>query len=553
MKTTPADPIPVALRHKWKSLLLPLPTLAISFFILLIIFSTATQYKQQSRKDLKKDLLNILHTTQKTILFWKATLQKDLDALAALPVLTQFIQNPKAHQQLAQNALAPWIKNHKILDFAIYTKDKHGKIISHFKKDFQSWPVIKQAMNGFFALDESVFIEGDAQKVILTAATPIKSQDGKTVGVLAFSIDAMEDFAELIQLGSLGTSGETYAVNQAGRLITRKLPLKLKKDGLNLLLSSMKQNKTSYDLEGYSDYNGIKVVGAWVWDQELKLGFGTEIDEKEAYRTHEMIQRLTWIMITTILVAMLVFIYFQNLRNRNIWKIYSLQETNRARKDLLSIVSHDLKNPLSILLMTNELLLKTLPPDVEASEKRRKLLQAGNRAAEQMRRLITDLLDSAKIESGKLVIHPIKCDSKEIIQRSLDALQTLVEEKNIRIICDIPDNLPPLMADPERIAQVFSNLLSNAIKFSSHGGEIRIKVSHKDGVQEFSIQDNGVGMSEDDLTHLFERYWQAKQTQKFGTGLGLMICKELVMAHGGRIWVNSILKQGTTFTFTLPV
>lgn len=553
MKATSTDPIPVPSKDKWKGLLGPLPTLLICSFILIIIFSTASQYKKQSRNDLKKDLLNVLLTTQKTLRFWKTTLQKDLEALADLPVIKEYVLHPNGHNQLAKNALAPWIRTHKILGYSIYKKNKQDQITLLFQTTPQSQPVIQLAMGGKFALDHSIIQNHETQKVILSAATPIKDKSGNTIGVLAFSIDALDDFAKLTQLGSLGSTGETYSVDKSGRLLTRNRPLTLKDTGLKLLTKSTVDHEAAFELDGYPDYRGVKVAGAWIWDKELNLGFGTEIDEVEAYRSYEIIRRLTWIMFATIFAAMVIFIYFQNIRNRNLWKIYSLQESNRARKDLLSIVSHDLKNPLSILLMTNELLLKTLPLDLEFSEKRRKLLESSNRAAEQMRRLITDLLDSAKIESGKLVIHPISCSCKTLIDQTLDFLQPMSGEKNIKMIVDIPEDLPCLWVDPERVSQIFSNLLNNAIKFTPSGGQIRITARTEKDFVKFSIQDNGAGIAKEDLTHLFEKYWQAKKTQKFGTGLGLTICKELVVAHGGRIWVESELDKGTTFSFTLPI
>jgi signal transduction histidine kinase len=252
-------------------------------------------------------------------------------------------------------------------------------------------------------------------------------------------------------------------------------------------------------------------------------------------------------------VGMSALLIFREARTRNLRKIDALELADQARKNLLSVVSHDLKNPLSSLLMTNEILLKTLPIDCDFTEKRKRLLLRSHHAAEKMRRLITDLLDSAKIEAGKLEIHPIRCVAKQILDQTLELFEPIAAEKSVQLVQLLPDELPALWADPERLSQIFSNIIGNAIKFSESGGQISIRAIGEGSEVRFSITDSGAGIPADELPHLFARYWQAKKTQSLGTGLGLTICKELVAAHGGRIWAESEIGKGTTIFFTLAV
>ncbi len=276
------------------------------------------------------------------------------------------------------------------------------------------------------------------------------------------------------------------------------------------------------------------------------------MDKAEAYRSYEMVQRLTWLMIGIVILGLAAILGFREARLRNMRRIEALQQSVRARRELLAVVSHDLKNPLGALLMINEILLRSLPPDLDVSGKRRALLERSHRVAEQMRRLITDLLDSAKFAAGKLEIHPIECAGYQVLDQTLEVLEPIAAPKELRLTRALPADLPALWADPERVAQVFSNLLGNAVKFTERGGEISIRAELVDDWVQFSVRDTGPGIPEAALPHLFERYWQAKDTRDLGTGLGLAICNELIAAHGGRIWVESKLGVGTVFHFTLP-
>jgi protein-histidine pros-kinase len=222
----------------------------------------------------------------------------------------------------------------------------------------------------------------------------------------------------------------------------------------------------------------------------------------------------------------------------------------RLRDDFMAMVSHDLRNPLTGILLGLELLKKS----VELDNKSQKTLQAAQAAAHQMNDLILDLLDLQKMEAGcfEFSDEVVVQDVRLMVQRAACAQGLLLQQKNLSLAVEVPDQLPQVVVHEKRIQQVFQNLLGNAIKFVSQGGRILLKVEWIDSYLWFSVQDNGPGIEESLVPHLFERFSQAAGRAKDGTGLGLYIAKGIVEAHGGKIWAESKLGQGCTIFFTLP-
>lgn len=230
------------------------------------------------------------------------------------------------------------------------------------------------------------------------------------------------------------------------------------------------------------------------------------------------------------------------------------EDAARARDVMMGVVSHDLKNPLSTISMAASFLLEEVIPDDETRAVERKQLGAVQRAAERMFRLIHDLLDVTAIEGGQISLGRHRVQSvPPLIEEALEFLRPLASEKSIELIAEIPETLPMIDVDGDRLLQVFSNLVGNAVKFTPEKGRVKIAVRVAEDALHFAVTDTGPGIEESHLPRVFDRFWQAKMTAHLGTGLGLAIAKGIVEAHGGHIGVASKIGVGTEFTFTLPV
>jgi PAS domain S-box-containing protein len=231
-----------------------------------------------------------------------------------------------------------------------------------------------------------------------------------------------------------------------------------------------------------------------------------------------------------------------------------LQRAVSARDDTVSVVAHDLRNPVSAVKMLSSALL--LRDDIEAlpseASEQLRLIRA---AALQMDRLIQDLLDVTRVETGRLIVNQQPVPPAELVESALRTLRPLVKEAGLKLSVSVPAKLPSVSADAERIGQVLSNLIGNAIRFTARGGKITVSaVVDDDGVR-ISVSDTGSGISKEQLPHIFDRFWQSSQStiRSRGAGLGLPIARGIVRAHGGRLGVESEEGRGSTFYFTLPV
>jgi PAS domain S-box-containing protein len=232
-------------------------------------------------------------------------------------------------------------------------------------------------------------------------------------------------------------------------------------------------------------------------------------------------------------------------------RLYSdAQQAIRARDDVLSIVSHDLRNPLSVIGMCASAIEDMLSdPSPGISE----MVATIQSSADWMNRLIEDLLDVTRVEAGRLQLDRKPEDLVRVIAEAVTMFEPALAEKSIALREEIPEYLPPASIDASRIIQVLQNLVSNAVKFTSPGGEIAIQATARNGEAMIAVRDTGVGIPEQDLPRLFDRFWQATGSRRGGAGLGLAIAKGIIEAHGGRIWVESEVGRGSTFTFALPI
>jgi signal transduction histidine kinase len=243
------------------------------------------------------------------------------------------------------------------------------------------------------------------------------------------------------------------------------------------------------------------------------------------------------------------------------------EAANEAKSAFLANVSHELRTPLTSVLGFAKIIRKRLEdrifPMVQADENKtgRAVRQVEQdigiiiSEGERLTTLINNVLDLAKIEAGKVEWHMQSLDVAEVVERAMAATAALFEHKGLELIKDVEDGLPEILGDRDKLIQVVINLISNAVKFTGQGS-VTCRIKKADGEITLSVMDTGRGIAEADLPKVFEKFAQVGDSltdKPQGTGLGLPICKEIVEHHGGRIWVESELGRGSTFSFTLPI
>ena len=217
-------------------------------------------------------------------------------------------------------------------------------------------------------------------------------------------------------------------------------------------------------------------------------------------------------------------------------------------KRVLGVVAHDLRNPLNLLITTTDLLLEE---DLDRA-RRKELVEVALRAGRQMNRLIGDLLDTVRLQSGKVPLDLENLAVNAIFRQADETFRPDAEKRRIRFDVIPPDDGIAVRADPLRVSQVVGNIVGNAIKFTPSDGRVSLKATPERERVLIQVIDTGPGIAPADIEHLFDNFWQAKNGDRSGVGLGLAIAKSVVEAHGGRIWCESRVGAGSTFSFTLP-
>ncbi|MHB9154506.1 MAG: ATP-binding protein [Endomicrobiales bacterium] len=226
------------------------------------------------------------------------------------------------------------------------------------------------------------------------------------------------------------------------------------------------------------------------------------------------------------------------------------KDLDRMKDNFLHSITHDLRNPMTSIRGFLRFLIDGVAGPLTAQQE--KMLSIMDRASLKLLGLINDILDIAKLESGRVTVNLVEADLKAVAVRSVEISEGLALKKCIRMSVECPGDLPRIKCDPELIERVFTNLIGNALKFTPENGRVTIQLKENGEKFEAAVVDNGEGIPPDYVQKIFDKFQQVAGQRKGGTGLGLTICKHIVEAHLGAIWADSKLGEGARFIFTLP-
>ncbi|HLG71597.1 MAG TPA: HAMP domain-containing sensor histidine kinase [Chloroflexota bacterium] len=230
-------------------------------------------------------------------------------------------------------------------------------------------------------------------------------------------------------------------------------------------------------------------------------------------------------------------------------KAKALADLNVLKDRLIERVSHEVRTPLSAIRSYSEMLLEYHDPEVQDE-----FLSIIHSESQRLSRLVEDVLDLAKIESGTVSWHMAELDVRDLVREAERSYRPLIEKRGLQFGLEVPPSLPRILGDRDRLMQVLNNLLGNAIKFTP-AGEVRLAAQHREGSVELSVADSGIGVPDEERERIFERFHQAGAAidgHQQGAGLGLAICREIAEHHGGRIRVDRRPGGGSVFTLALP-
>jgi signal transduction histidine kinase len=576
------------------------------------VFWFLSVLQSQAENRLSDSLQIVLQTTDNALETWAPAEEQNVTILARdndlrLSVEKQLRIGRDTHRLRAsgplkriRNFLDPAIKTYRLAGFAIIAPD--GLEIAALADDLigtrefvdHDSDLLAKVMAGTANLGLPYFSPLDLDPVthkqysVMTFTAPIRNQAGDVIAALALRADPRLDFTATTHLARFEKTGDTYAFDRNGRLLTESrfdeqlqragilpagaasiLNVEVRDPGGNTLkgyrsktpqqqepLTRMAQSavegNAGIDVHGYRDYLGVPVIGAWLWDDQLKMGLATKRDLSEAFGLYHHYRNLVLSVSFATLAVSTVLLFILRHRERLLASNEACRQEMNARDDMMAIVAHDLKSPLNTMRLRSQVMLQQVAESGGSERTLKRNLELQQRTAGQMDQLIGDLTDAAKIHAGRLYLDPQECTLQQAVEPAIERMQILSQEKGVEFSAHIPSDPFWLSVDQPRITQVLDNLLGNALKFTAPGGTITLHVGILENEARFSVADTGPGIPEKALSRVFEPYWQFQKT-RIGMGLGLFIAKTIIEDHGGSIWVESSVGRGTTFYFTLPL
>ena len=576
------------------------------------VFWFLSAFQSQAENRLSDSLEIVLQTTDHALETWAHAEEQNVTVLAGdddlrLSVEKQLrigrdVQRLRASEPLKRirNFLDPAIKIYRLAGFAIIAPDgieiaALGDDVIGTREFVDHDPdLLAKVMAGTANLglpySSPMFLDPDTreQYPVMTFTAPIRNQAGNVIAALALRADPRLDFTGTTHLARFEKTGDTYAFDRHGRLLTESrfdeqlqkagiLPpdavsilnveirdpggntikgyrsnTPLQQEPLTRMAQSAVEGNAGVDIHGYRDYRGVPVIGAWLWDNQLKMGLATERDLSEAFAPYHHYRNLVLSISLVTLAVGTVLLFILRHRDRLLASNNAYRQAMSARDDMMAIVAHDLKNPLNSMLLRSHVMLEQVAECGGAASIIRRNLELLQRTARQMNQLIGDLTDAAKIHAGRLYLERQESTLQQTVDPAIERMQLLSQEKGVEFAAHVPPDIFRLSVDQPRITQVLDNLLGNALKFTPPGGKISLDVSILENEVQFFVTDTGPGIPDEASGRIFEPYWQVHERRN-GMGLGLFIAKTIIQGHGGRISVESPVGRGATFYFTLPL
>ncbi len=402
---------------------------------------------------------------------------------------------------------------------------------------------VSQAISKKLELDQLIHLVGENVRELFSANIVYVALHQKESGIVEFPYGYGDDFPPL-KIGE----GLTSAIILSGQsqLINEEVDSKYEELGIENIGAAA------------ASYLGVPIP---MMDEVIGV-ISVQSTEK-SNRFNDSDQHLLETIASNVGIAIYnARLYEEAERSRSI-----AEEANEAKTAFLSTVSHELRTPLTSVLGFAKIIKKRLEdklfPQITSTDTRiqKTMRQVSENLdvvvseGQRLTKLINDVLDLAKIEAGKIEWHMNRTRIQDVAERAIAATTALFTDKGLTLTSDIDEDIPYVTADMDKLIQVVVNLLSNAVKFTEQG-TVHCAVQQVEDEVVVSVRDSGIGIAEDDLPRVFEKFKQVGDTltdKPQGTGLGLPISREIIEYHGGRIWVESELAQGSTFSFSLPL
>lgn len=607
--------------------------LIFSFIFLMVLFVCGITFialdynKKKQREQTGEFLKTVLNTTTEGLLFWLSEKKEMVIQVSKEPFLVTGVRHlsrevllPEEgvntyYYKLTAEFLRKKAADHKVRglslvndQFGIIVSDREGEAGSLHSVSVHGPATINSVFQGRTVLIPPVSVGGKRGSLFIL--TPVTDTEGRNLAALVMEIDPFRDFSRIIKGGRIGVSGETYALDRKGVLISESrflselqkkgileegedpvLKMKITDPVLNgnggityteMALSVLKE-KRGENLVGYRDYRGVEVLGVWHWIDEMGIGLATEIDKSEAMGAYFFLRKtvVAGVFIIIIISAggILFTVFFSErkhlfleLSRKRLKHIVYLrtEELNKSRDELkaalkearssdraktrfLTTMDHEVRTPMNSILGFTDVLL-----DSELDDIQRTYLKTIHMAATSLLSVLSDILDLAKLEDNTLKLVESYFDLPGSLEELLVPYYKKASQKKLRLYFEYDETLARYyLGDFRRILQVLNHLIDNAFKFTEMGSVslILTPTERHEGIH-FCVKDTGVGIPEH-KSHLLFHSYSSKVTDSVapftGVGMGLVICRRLIESMGGVLRLERPLNGGAAFHFTLPL